>query len=385
MTGQIRALFTIGEAAEAYVSEKQIHMKNLRYALMLLALLVTGHTGIACTTFCLKNGHNIVVGKNYDFYSGVGHLVLNKRNIQKTSYPTPDGKPVTWIARYGSISFNQFGKEFPCGGMNEKGLVVESMWLDQTEYPGRDARRGMFELQWIQYQLDNAESVAEVLASDTLVRISRMSAPIHFLIADAQGNTAIIEFMDGKTVVHTGDELTHCALANSPYTESASYFESISNSAEDMKTAANHSNNRFSKAAAMTQEFEDQPEIDYAFSVLDAVRQGDFTQWNIVYDITSKTIHYKTKNNPETRKVSVLNFDFSCESPSVFHGIDNPVAAEDKFLVYSYEKNRETIFAAFDALDKVPELHGVIPSKDEREILARYPESVECRNATESN
>ncbi len=45
---------------------------------------------------------------------------------------------VHWTAVYGSISFNQYGKEFPTGGMNEKGLVVELMWLDETKFPAQD-------------------------------------------------------------------------------------------------------------------------------------------------------------------------------------------------------------------------------------------------------
>lgn len=327
----------------------------------------------------------MVVGKNYDFYSGAGLLMVNSRNLQKTSYPTSDAKPITWVARYGSISFNQFGKEFPCGGMNEKGLVVESMWLDETQYPVEDARKGMFELQWIQYQLDNAASVAEVLASDTLVRISRMSAPIHFLIADADGNTAIIEFIDGETVVHTGSNLSHCALANNPYTESVGFFDSLTHPVEYLKNAPNGSNNRFSKAAVMARDFEKQSEIEYAFSILDAVRQGDFTQWSIVYDITNQTIYYKTKNNSLARTVSLSKFDFNCDSPRRVHDIDEAVASEDKFQVYSYEKNRETMVTAFSALDEFPELHNFIPSKDEREILARYPESVGCLTTTKSN
>jgi choloylglycine hydrolase len=36
---------------------------------------------------------------------------------------TGDGKTISWISKYGSITFNQYGREFPTGGMNEKGLV----------------------------------------------------------------------------------------------------------------------------------------------------------------------------------------------------------------------------------------------------------------------
>ena len=99
-------------------------------------------------------------------------------------------KPFTWISRYGSISFNQNGREFPYGGMNQAGLVIEQMMHENEDakYPALDDRFGLAELQWIQYQLDVSASVADVIASDRTVRISFTSvAPLHFLAADAGG------------------------------------------------------------------------------------------------------------------------------------------------------------------------------------------------------
>ena len=68
-------------------------------------------------------------------------------------------KPFTWTSRFGSLTFNQYGREFPSGGINEKGLVVELMWLDDTRYPAPDGRGELPTLQWIQYQLDTAANV----------------------------------------------------------------------------------------------------------------------------------------------------------------------------------------------------------------------------------
>ena len=85
---------------------------------------------------------------------------------------TQDGETISWVSKYGSITFNQYGKEFPTGGMNEKGLVVELMWLDETRYPEPDQRGVLNVLQWIQYQLDNSQTIDEVIASDKKIRIA---------------------------------------------------------------------------------------------------------------------------------------------------------------------------------------------------------------------
>lgn len=51
----------------------------------------------------------------------------------------------------------------PYGGINEKGLAVEMLRLDYTEYKLDSNLPVLNELEWIQYQLDNYSKVAEVL------------------------------------------------------------------------------------------------------------------------------------------------------------------------------------------------------------------------------
>jgi penicillin V acylase-like amidase (Ntn superfamily) len=102
---------------------------------------------------------------------------------------------------YGSVTFNQCGREFPHGGMNEAGLVVELMWFDGTRYPPRDGRQAVSELSWIQYMLDTCATTAEVVDMAARVRIAG-SVPIHFLVADRSGASASIEFIDGKLASH---------------------------------------------------------------------------------------------------------------------------------------------------------------------------------------
>ncbi len=91
-------------------------------------------------------------------------MMVNARGMAKRSFGQDASKALAWVAAYGSITFNQFGKGIPHGGMNEKGLVVELMWLNETVYPGADKRAALNELQWIQYQLDNCANIDEVIA-----------------------------------------------------------------------------------------------------------------------------------------------------------------------------------------------------------------------------
>ncbi len=115
---------------------------------------------------------------------------------------------------------DQWGRDFPTGGMNETGLVVETMMLPEGKYPASDSRLRVKSFQWRRYHLDNHSTVDEVIASDSKIRILpyRNSSTVHFLVSDKTGKCAAIEFLDGKMVVYTGDEMPVTALSNSMYT-----------------------------------------------------------------------------------------------------------------------------------------------------------------------
>ena len=144
-------------------------MNKRRLFLMFCFLFVCliPHVSQSCTTFCLDKGDQLVLGKNQDWTSNYGLVIVNKRNVSKTAMPleAEDGEPASWTSKYGSVTFN-VGREMPQGGMNEAGLVVEMAGLEETEYPTPDTRPYINLGQWIQYQLDNYSTVEEVIASD---------------------------------------------------------------------------------------------------------------------------------------------------------------------------------------------------------------------------
>jgi len=209
----------------------------------------------------------MVFGKNYDWMTGTGSINTNLRGLQKSSLPLDSGPILKWTSKYGSVTFNQFGKEFPNGGMNETGLVIELMWLSESEYPLKDNRPGFNVLQWIQYQLDNFSSVDEVLATDKKVRIVSTGTPQHYLVADSKGNVATIEVLNGKMVVHKGGHLPYPVLANSTYEASAKAYKN--------KESKDNSLNRFANACTMVQQYQQttikKPLVDYSFDILNKV------------------------------------------------------------------------------------------------------------------
>jgi penicillin V acylase-like amidase (Ntn superfamily) len=70
-----------------------------------------------CTSFELTTRQGPIVGRNYDWTVGDGMAVINPRNLKKVA-EIQDSLPLTWKARYGSVTFNQFGRELPVGELS---------------------------------------------------------------------------------------------------------------------------------------------------------------------------------------------------------------------------------------------------------------------------
>ena len=344
-----------------------------------------------CTTFVFHQGNSLVFGRNLDWYSGSGLVMLNPRNLEKVALVSLSEKPVKWVSKFGSITFNQIGRELPFGGANEIGLVIEHMTLDETVYPSKDNRYAIGAFQWIQFQLDNYSTIEEVISSDSFLRIQDNSK-IHFLVCDRFGHTATIEFLNGKMMCHTGNDLPVRVLANSTYEESLSCYNNNGN------TQSNPSLYHFCAAAKQINNsdfsFEDST-INYAFNTLNMVSQVLFTKWSIVYDITNMRIYFKvfetptidgekkifTKQPPYDPITKVIDFkglDFNCSNIVKVFDINSSQnnVVNKYFIPYSTDINKEFINKAFTfykgwGLD-------ITLKEDELDALAKYPESFKC-------
>jgi len=124
----------------------------------------------ACSIVCVQDSSSTILGYNFDWYKEARGLVfINERDIPKTAFMPWNDTPASWTSKYGSITFSCLSKDMPISGMNEAGLVVAQAWQSDAEYPEIDNRPAMSEVQWIQYQLDNFETVEEVIAGDTSI------------------------------------------------------------------------------------------------------------------------------------------------------------------------------------------------------------------------
>ncbi len=196
-------------------------------SLTLIGIVLFASPGHACSTFCLLHGDQPLFGRNYDWSVDDGLVMINKRQIAKRALGRRNNdNPAQWVSKYGSVTFNQYGRELPTEGRNEAGLVIANLWLSATEHAAPDDRPSINMLQWIQYQLDTASTIAEVIASDAHLRVQpSRSAKIHYFVCDRTGACVSIEFLEGKLVAHTQDDMTVKALTNDTYAQSMTHLQ----------------------------------------------------------------------------------------------------------------------------------------------------------------
>jgi len=350
-------------------------------AAALLFICLSVNSTLACTTFCLKDRSEVLFGKNYDWMVGDGLVFVNKRNVSKESVDDNAPNPARWVSKYGSVTFNQYGRENPSGGINEAGLAIELMWLDETQYPA-DNKPTIDVLEWIQYQLDTSATVAEVIKNSDQVRIDS-AVKLHYLVNDKAGNTATIEFLNGKLVPHSGVTLPIATLTNDTYAKSVAYEKA--NAVE--RSRSGDSLDRFVRAARRTQDFGKQPRseseaIDYAFGILANVAQPGYTQWSIVYDQKRGKIHFRTLQSPEIKTIDTRAFDYACGSTVKIFDMNAKQKGDvtASFIGYTRKANRDLIERSFNGTDFLK----AVPAKMKDE-LATYPEQFQCRARQETN
>jgi len=331
----------------------------------------------ACSTFFLKNGNHYVVGRNLDYYYADYMVTINKRNVSKTAY-TYAGEsvdfPASWTSKYGSISFNMFGREVTADGMNEAGLVISVLILEETVYPVIADKQSISLDNWIQYLLDNFATVEEVVESCSQINIRDNIIDywrLHFFVSDSNGTNAVLEFINGELVLHTKETLEKKAITNSTYESSIAYYNGGTQSGNNTSSL-----NRFFNVAEMLDNYNNEDPIDYAYDVLQACVQR-ITQRSMVYDISNRRIYLLSSGNLNTRYFDLSSFDFSCDEPVLIYQ-ETPTDEGEisgNFVEYTSQINRDFIEPGWDFM-----YNSVGETYTEQELtdFSQYPESFGC-------
>ena len=370
-------------------------MRRVISTLMMVAVLTAlmPTAALSCSSFSLEREGVLIVGRNLDSDQHAhGILVVNKRGVQKTGRSfqwlvsgDSDSPPITWVSKYGSLTFNGMGIEFPESGVNEMGLSIEEMSLLETEYPSESGKAKLFMEQWVQFVLDTCATVDEVIESAHEMAIDGWNW--HFYVVDKTGSSAVVEFLEGEASIRTGGSLPLPILCNSIYEEEMERLGSYKDfGGEQAVELDNPQVPRFVQGAHLLKGFKnDDDPITYGFMILDTMSRGT-TKWAKIVDLREMRVTFRTDINPQLRYVDLDTFDYSCGTPRLVLDVHTGLSGNlyPSFTEYTFEVHSTLVEKTIASLAELPEFESIVESMGgSREGMTRriseHPATTRCK------
>lgn len=290
-----------------------------------------------CSSFAISAGDRPLLAKNFDWHFGGGFIVKNPVGVSRRALPLFGGDPAAWTSIHGSLTLTQYGAGLPYGGINQRGLAVEMLWLDESVYPSHAART-IGELEWIQYQLDTSATVAEVVATLGWFSIHPLGGKIHYMVADATGDRALIEFLDGIPRV-AREQASSLVITNDTQRLSELAFAHLRTGT----LSGNSSRVRYARLRRDVEAFAAAPGVAASFAALDRVAERGSpyrTQWQVVYDIGARQVHVRPFGAKAAATIDAATLDYASGSGTTFLDIFSTSLATDRFAVLDARANR---------------------------------------------
>ena len=314
-----------------------------------VAAFVLGVSGLAavssswaCTRLVFQgaNGH-VITARSMDWKSDiVSNLWVLPRGMQRTGETGPN--TVRWTSKYGSVITSGYDIS-TTDGVNEAGLNANLLWLVESQYPafGANSKPGLSIAAWAQYVLDNFATVQQAVAalskepftlvSDAMPGENRLTT-VHLSISDASGDSAIVEYIGGKQVIHHGRQ--YQVMTNSPTYDQQlalnTYWKQIGGTT--MLPGTNRAADRFARASFYVNAIpKDQSPNKALASVFSVIRNASVpyglntpeepnissTRWRTVFDHERKLYFFESALTPNTFWVDLKALDFSKEKGKV--------------------------------------------------------------------
>ena len=305
-----------------------------------------------CTRFLWNNNKvAVVVSRTTDWhYPTDPVLTVFPRGSRHDGGVTAAGEKVVagnalnWASAYGTLVTTFYGTG-TIDGINERGLAAHLLYLEATDFGPRDPDMpGLHAGLWSQYALDQAATVGEALALLAEVQVVVMQAretkaTVHLALEDAAGDSAIIEHLDGKPVVHHGSQ--YRVMTNDPpYDEQLRLLAGLdfSHPADDMPLPGNvNPRDRFQRAsyfsALLPAPRDERAAVAGAMaiarnaSVPFGAPYSEFgiydTEYRTVCDLTNRCYYFELSTAPNVIWTELDKLDFEPGAPVMTLDPDN--------------------------------------------------------------
>ncbi len=318
---------------------------NKRTLMIALIAAITFNVGLlqnvhACSrvVHVSKDGSHVVTGRTMDWFEDIkSNLWQFPRGMKRDG--AVGKNPAQWISKYGSVITAGFDGG-TTDGLNEKGLMVNLLYLGEADFGKRDKTRpGVSWSIYSQYLLDNYATVAEAVEAEKDDHHQIVTSPLpgsvakpptlHFSLSDATGDSAIFEHLDGKLVIHHGKQ--YKVMTNSPTYDQQialnAYWESVGG--EAMLPGTHRAADRYVRASYYESQLPDPKDDRQAMAnVMSVMRNVSVpfgttdpskpniapTIWRSAADHVRKIYYFESTLSPNIIWVQLNRLDFKSGS-----------------------------------------------------------------------
>ena len=312
---------------------------SIRKAIPLgVALVLLGAAPASACTRCLRVFADgaVLVGRSMDWVEDPGaEIWVFPRGMRRHGHAGVSS--LSWTSRHGSVGVSFYGVATACG-INEKGLVANLLYLAESDYgtpvPGRPT---LSIGGWAQYVLDSHATVAEAVMELEREPFT-IVAPVlpngdpavgHLAISDPTGDSAILEYIDGRLRIHHSRD--HRVMTNSPPFDQQlalnAYWRGIGG--DVMLPGTIRASDRFVRASfyvdAIPDTLSGTKAIAAIFSVIRNVSAplgistpGEpnvaSTIWRTIYDQKERVLYFDAATSPTVFWIPLARCEFTTDS-----------------------------------------------------------------------
>ena len=240
----------------------------------------------ACSLFTvLLDKDNLLFGRNFDWQFSPALLLFNDPpdgyasvsmvDIEYLGFEGETVKDMTELTIDEQMSLLD-APYIPFDGMNEYGLVIGMAAVPSGDMQPKAGKETIGSLGIIRQMLDRARTVDEAvdIMQDYNIDFSG-GPPLHYLLADATGKSALVEYYDGRIHVLENEQPWHVAT---------NFLRSSVDAPEDGNCW------RYNTIASKLTKANGQIDTQAAMQLLADVAQNN-TQWSVIYQMSSGTIN----------------------------------------------------------------------------------------------
>jgi choloylglycine hydrolase len=308
---------------------------------LLISTMVLLPNTEACTRVVYHGAEDeVITARSMDWKVDIGtNLWIFPRGIERSGEAGPHS--LHWTSKYGSVIASGYDIS-TTDGMNEKGLVANLLWLAESEYPRPDpSKPGLALSLWAQYMLDNFATIQEAVdaMSNEPFTVVTANVPgeerlanLHLSLSDSTGDSAIVEYVAGKQVIH--HDRKYQVMTNSPTFDKQlaleAYWRDIGGTV--MLPGTNRAADRFARASFYINAIpkDENPDLAVA-SVFSVIRNVSVpygittpdqpnissTRWRTVADQKRLIYFFESAITPNTFWITLKDIDFSAETGKV--------------------------------------------------------------------